>query len=660
MGLVTPRLQPGDSSGSKYLDHPAQFSADKSKEMLPSARKLKKSSLGSRPHGPVSSKSACPRYNFVENSSVLSDSDEADNEVEKLTSGSFRSLSCPQGSYLDMYSSSNGTSSSLSNSLPEDCNGLNRWPVCKDPETELLSGVLGKEHFDCIDLRQENADGKKCLSKKRMVPKRQIQLRRKDKKETGFCAPGEPASMQSFTQPRKDPSAKERNISDEFRINYKQFLKAASLGSAYSKTKLASNLVKNVLAKKLQYEQRIKMEQASIQDSSPSSVPSSISTDLQGDSLEGKSSSLSKSDCSFSTEDVQSHSTTSERSEPLAISEGSRNALRPTKGVVLNKQLRENVYKLKNTFNELNERMKYQEDAPLDRLPVSAEDGVNVLESSNIRKQASGERQEYWRARAVFEAMQDDPKTLPLVPKFAKSQKPWPNLKQRAIQQKKALHSKEDTFSFKPSSLAVPKDTSRNTFVSKTKEMKLIPQMKNKHSVPNAFRHTSWDRGFATKRMPTFQSMKLSSIIVPASGKFHNTGRFDCPKASFTEGTAHTPDKGNVRTHQSRDIRKIVNEAYNLGFKSTEGSRADQSSSAEKSENDNLTGFPKESTTISPLFIHCTSISYVQEISMRENNCSTKSHMMDSCKVQEAELPYQKHRSCETLTVGPKDGCDMQ
>ncbi|XP_026524185.1 proline-rich basic protein 1 [Notechis scutatus] len=842
MGLVTPRLQSGDSSGSKYLDHPAQFSADKSKEMLPGARKLKKSSLGSRPHGPVSSKSACPRY-FVGNSSVLSDSDEADNEVEKLTAGSFRSLSCPQGSYLDMYSSSNGTSSSLSNSLPDDCNGLNRWPACsdqrktrvvghskgnwpfptpgKDPETELLSGVLGKECFECVDLRQENADGRKSLSKKRMVPKRQIQLRRKEKKETGFCAPSEPASMQSFTQPGKDLSAKGRNISDEFRINYKQFLKAASLGNAYTKTKLASNLVKNVLAKKLQYEQRIKMEQASIQDSSPSSVPSSISTDLQGDSLEGKSSSLSKSDCSFSTEDVQSHSTNSERSEPLAISEGSRNALRPTKGVVLNKQLRENVYKLKNTFNELNERMKYQEDSPLDRLPVSAEGGVNVLESSNIRKQALGERQEYWRARAVFEAMQDDPKTLPLVPKFAKSQKPWPNLKQRAIQQKKALHSKEDTFPFKPSSLAVPKDTSRNTFVSKTKEMKLVPQMKNKPSVPNAFRHTSWDRGFATKRMPIFQSMKLSSIIVPASGKFQNTGRFDCPEASFTEGTTHMPDKRDVRTHQSRDVRKIVNETYNLGFQSTEDSSADQSSSAEKSENGYLVGFPKEPTTTSPLFIHCTSIcrkdyiparshtqekkqdhtegldmsmlslqeastkksrdhfppmvsnkcsamgesgvhittiqpkklavenrefqppvekkpvlcerselnitpasatikkesqlniqvnspiskqphttaidhfpwvgysavddrtnketwpqfnhrenkavasseiivippsAYVQEISMRENNRSTKSRRLDSCKAQEAELPYQKHRSCETLTVGPKDG----
>ncbi|KAM6458814.1 proline-rich basic protein 1 [Liasis olivaceus] len=634
MGLVTQRLQPGDSE-SKYLDHPAQFSADKSKEMLPSARKLKKSSLGSRPHGPVSSKSACPRY-FVENSSVLSDSDEADNEVEKLTAVSFQSLSCPQGSYLDMYSSSNGTSSSLSNSFPEDCNGMNRWPACSDqrttmvaghskgnwpfpppgkaPETELLSGVLGKERFERIDLRQENADGKKSLSKKRMVPKRQIQLRRKDKKETGFCAPGEPASVQSFTQPRKESSAKGRNISDEFRINYKQFLKAASLGNAYNKTRLASNLVKNVLAKKLQYEQRIKMEQASFQGSSPSSVPSSISTDLQGDSLE-KSSSLSKSDCSFSTEDVQGHSTTSERSEPIAVSKDSRNASRPTKGVVLNEQLRENVYKLKNTFNELNERMKYQEATPLNRLPVLAEGGVNVLESSTIRKQASGERKEYWRARAVFEAMQDDPKSLPLVPKFAKSQKPWPNLKQRAIQQKKPLHSKEETLPLKPSSFVVPRDTSRNTFISKTKEMKLIPQMKNKHSVPNAFRHMSWDRGSTTKRLPTFQSMKLSSVLVPASGKSHNTGRFDCPKASFTEGTTPMQDKGNIRTHQSRGVKKLVNDTYNLGFKSTDSSSADQNSCAEKDENDNLTVFPKESTTISPLFIHCTSIcrkDYVQ------------------------------------------------
>ncbi|XP_044300134.1 proline-rich basic protein 1 [Varanus komodoensis] len=601
MGLVTRRLQPGDSR-SKYLDHPTQFSSDKSKEMLPNARKLKKNSLGSRVHGPVSSKPACPKY-FAEKSSILSDSDEADNEVEKLTALSFQSLSCPQGSYLDMYSSSNRTSSSLSNSLPEDCNGMNRWPACTEP----LSGVLGKEHFECVDVTLENADGKKSLSKKRMVPKRQIQLRRKEKKENGFCAANDCAALQPFTQPRKESCVKGRKITDEFRINYKQFLKAASLNSAYNRNRIASSLVKNVLAKKMQYEQKIKMEQASIRGSSTSSVPSSISTDLQGDSLEGKSSSLSKSDCSFSTEDVQSHSTTSERSESIAVSKESMDSLRPTKGVVLNAQLRENVCKLKNTFNELNERMKYQEVTQLKRLPILAEGGISTREATNNRK-ATGERKEYRRARAVFESMQADTKTLASVPKFAKPQKPWPNLKQRAIWPNKHTPSKEEIFSLKSKSLAVPKDTSRNIFTSKTKEVKLIPQMKDEHNVANALGSIPLGRVANDRMLPIFQTMKLSSVSFPASSKSHSGEKSNLPQTSHAEEATQRRSTGKIGMHQRRDVKKLVKDNYNLVFRSSDSSSADQGSYSESKNKNNLIAFPKECMAISPLFIRCTSI----------------------------------------------------
>uniref|UniRef100_A0ABM5GLW7 Proline-rich basic protein 1 n=1 Tax=Pogona vitticeps TaxID=103695 RepID=A0ABM5GLW7_9SAUR len=640
MGLGARRLQPGDG-GSKYLDHTTQFSSDKSKEMLPNARKLKKNTLGSRTHGLVSNKPACPKY-FVEKPSVLSDSDEADNEVEKLTALSFQSLSCPQGSYLDMYTSSNGTSSSLSNSLPGECNGINRWPACseqrktvvvghakgsrqfpaasKAPETELFGGVLGKEPFECIDVTLENAEGKKSLSKKRMVPKRQIQLRRKEKKEAGFCAAGDCAALQPFAQARKESGAKGRSISDEFRINYKQFLKAASLSNAYNKTRLASSLVKNVLAKKMQYEQRIKMEQASIQGSSTSSVPSSISTDLQGDSLEGKSSSLSKSDCSFSTEDMQSHSTTSERSESVAVSKESMEALRPTKGVVLNAQLREKVCKLKNTFNELTERMKSQEATQLKRLPILAEGGMNVIEPNPIRKQASGERKEYRRARAVFESMEADAKRCAVVPKFTKPQKPWPNLKQRAIRQNKYTPPKEETFALKPKSLLVPKDISRNIFTSKTKQMKLIPQPKSEHNVPHAFRYNSVDRASRERRLPTFQTMKLSSVKLPAPGTSQSGGQSSCPKTSATEEAAQTECKGIIKLHQPRGVRKLVNDSYSLAFKSSDSSSIDQSSFSESRSDNSLTVLPKEPTSVSPLFIHCTSI-------CRKEEAQTGSHV---------------------------------
>ncbi|XP_061478397.1 proline-rich basic protein 1 [Rhineura floridana] len=669
MGLVTRRLQPGDS-GSKYLDNPMQFSSDKSKEMLPNARKLKKSGLGSRAHGPVSSKPACPKY-FVENPSVLSDSDEADNEVEKLTALSFQSLSCPQGSYLDMYSSSNRTSSSLSNSLPEDSNGMNRWPSCGDqrktvvvgytkgnrlfptaskaPETGLLAGGLGKEHFECVDVTLENADGKKSLSKKRVVPKRQIQLRRKEKKEVGFCAAGDCAALQPLTQPRKESCMKVRNISDEFRTNYKQFLKAASLSNAYNKTRMASSLVKNVLAKKMQYEQRIKMEQASIQGSSTSSVPSSISTDIQGDSLEGKSSSLSKSDCSFSTEDVQSHST-SERSESIAVNKDGLDALRPTKGVVLNEQLRENVCKLKNTFAELNERMKYQDVTQLKRLPILADGGVNKKESSNIRKQVTGERKEYRTARAVFES-QGDTESLAAVPNFAKPQKPWPNLKQRAIRQNKHTQSKEEKFPLKPKSLLVPKDTFRNIFTSKTKEMKLIPQIKNEHNALNAFRHTSLDRVSNNRRLPTFQSMKLSSVIFPASGTSHGGEKSIHPKAPCTEEAIQMESKEKARIHQTRGVRKLVTDTYSLGFKSSDSSSVDQTSYSESKIENSLVVLPRESIAISPLFIHCTSICRKDDAQTANSSQEKKQEQTEDVDVSTLSLHEQGTSSSESPDI---------
>lgn len=616
MGLVTRRLPSGDSSGSKYLDHPTLFSAEKPKEMPLNTRKLKKSNLGSRAHAAVSSKPACPKYR-AENSRVLSDSEELDNEVEKLTALSFQSLSCPQGSYLDMYSS--GTSSSLSNSLPEDNNGMNRWPpgtdqrktgvvnhpkgnwhfppVNKAPEQDLLSNVLRKEPLECIDtIALENADSKKSLPKKRMVPKRQIQLRRKDKKEAGFCPAGECAALQPFTQARKEPCVKDRTISDEFRVNYKQFMKAAYQNNAFNKTRIASNLVKNVLAKKMQYEQRIKMEQRSVQGSSTSSVPSSISTDLPGDSLEGKSSSLSKSDCSFSTEDMQSHST-SERSESVAVDDGAGGTLRPAKGVVLNQELQENVCKIRNTFNELTERMRQQEASQGKKLPILADCGVPRMEPNNRRKQIAGERKEYRWARAVFESMEMDSKRTTALPKFAKPQKPWPNLKQRAIGQTNPARSKGVTTALKPQSLAVHKDTSRNVFTSKTKEMKLIPRLQNEQNGLAALRSMSSNRVSNDRKAPAFKSMTFSSLVFPTSGKSHSDEKLNHPQAPCPEAN-QMGKQGEVRVHRPRGVRKIVKDTLGLAFKPSNNFCFES-----KDE------LPKEPMpSISPLFIRCTSV----------------------------------------------------
>ncbi|OPJ76381.1 hypothetical protein AV530_017897 [Patagioenas fasciata monilis] len=238
-----------------------------------------------------------------------SDSDELDGEVRALTARAFRSLSGLPGAHLDMCSSH--TSSSLSNSLSEDGGRPRRWPAgsgeTRGAVTALhgrvgwpfptgvdgeLLGLLGKEQFECVDVELESGEARKGHGKKRTVPKRQILLKRKERKETAFGPWGDGPAPQPLPPARKEPPSKGRAIGEDFRLNYKQFMKTASLDSDASKTRAASSLVKNVLAKKMQYEQRIKMEQKGLRGSSTSSGPSSAGTDLLGDGLEGKSSSL--------------------------------------------------------------------------------------------------------------------------------------------------------------------------------------------------------------------------------------------------------------------------------------------------------------------------------------------------------------------------------
>ncbi|XP_068815640.1 proline-rich basic protein 1 [Struthio camelus] len=568
------------AAASEYLAQPSPFTAEGAGGMFCDAHKAKKSG-----RAPGAGKAARAQRG------ALSDSDEADNEVQKLTALSFRSLSGPHGGYLDMYSSH--TSSSLSNSLSEDSGAMKRWPTCGEPraappafharaarpfpaagqapDKELLGSLLGKEQFECVDVELESNDAKKGHCKKRTVPKRQIQLKRKERKEAGFFPCGDCSAHQPLPPARKEPPAKGRTISDEFRINYKQFMKTASLDDACSKTRMASCLVKNVLAKKMQYEQRIKMEQKALWGSSTSSGPSSVGTDLAGDCLEGKSSSLSKSDCSYSAKDVRSHPGGERPVRPAGP-----DAARPAKGVVLNEQTREKVCKLKTTFNELDERMKYQEVMQRQRLPAAAAGPAE--EAPGGRREPAAERKEYRRARAFFELQQGDGKALDAAPKFEKPQKPWPSLKQRAI-----WPSKPETIPFKPKSLLIPEAAPRSVFTSRTQELKLVPQSRQEEKPPEG----------SSERHPTAGAPR-GAPPVP-----HQP-----PAARSPEGTAQPGNKGKGQILQPRDVRKLVKNTYSLCFKPVGTPPAGpQGRSA---------GGPSpsagEPAAASPLFIHCTSV----------------------------------------------------
>ncbi|XP_075622696.1 proline-rich basic protein 1 [Balearica regulorum gibbericeps] len=485
-----------------------------------------------------------------------SDSDEADGEVRALTARAFRSLSGPPGARLDMCSSH--TSSSLSNSLSED-NGRPRWwpaaggesrgtaavlhgrvgwPFPAGMDGELL-GLLGKEQFECVDVELESGEARKGHGKKRTVPKRQILLKRKERKETGFGPWGDGLAPQPLPPARKDPPSKGRAIGEDFRLNYKQFMKTASLDADTGKTRAASCLVKNVLAKKMQYEQRIRMEQKGLRGSSTSSGPSSAGTDLLGDGLEGKSSSLSRSDCSFSAEDL--------RGGGMPMAGRDTTTTHPAKGVVLSEATRESVCKLKTTFNELNERMKYQEVLGGHWLP-------------NATEEPTSERIRYQQARALFEAQPEVGKALDVAPRFERAPKPWPSLKQRAIRP-----SHPQTLPFEADSLALPIVPPRRLFTSRAQEVRLVPQSRREEKPP------------AAPRQP------------PSPGT--------PPRGSPPDIPPKMEDKTKGRIPQPRDVRKLVKSSYSLCFGTVSASHGTTAPASG--------GEPPSAT---PLVIHCTSV----------------------------------------------------
>ncbi|XP_054024627.1 proline-rich basic protein 1 [Dryobates pubescens] len=537
-----------------------------------------------------------------------SDSDEADGEVRALTARAFRSLSGLPGAHLDMYSSH--TSSSLSNSLSEDggrprrrpvdsgeargtvaaLHGRVGWPFPASVDGELL-GLLGKEQFECVDVELESGENRKGHCKKRTVPKRQILLKRKERKETSFGPRGDISVPQPLPPTRKEPLSKGRAVGEDFRLNYKQFMKTASLDTSADKTRAASSLVKNVLAKKMQYEQMIKMEQKGLRGSSTSSGPSSTGTDLLGDGLEGKSSSLSRSDCSFSAEDLRGSGMLAATVDTVTVGDTTTH---PARGVVLSEAMRENVCKLKKTFNELNERMKYQEVLEGHRLPDADEE-------------PESERTRYRRARALFETHCGVGKALDVAPRFERVPKPWPSLRERAI-----CPSHPQPRRCEPNSRALPAMPSRHLFTSRAQDVKLLPQSQQEEK-------------------PPVVSHQLPGPGSPTRG---------CPPAIPPK----PKEKGKVCIPQPRDVRKLVKNSYSLCFGTASTSRGTSRGTVAPASSG-------EPPPAAPLVIHCTSVRRqepVAEPGDEEGLAATSQEPAPAC----AEGPTKLTSSQPLLTQG--------
>uniref|UniRef100_UPI003AAD39DE uncharacterized protein n=1 Tax=Centroberyx gerrardi TaxID=166262 RepID=UPI003AAD39DE len=229
-------------------------------------------------------------------SSMGSELDEADNEVKWFTDLAFSSLSSPEVDYLDMYNSSHRSSTNISQpSTQESPAGANAaWLAYADfrgsaprldnedfsfqhQSTYYSDGLDPSKRyemgsFECVDVAVEREEPRKV---KRGVPKRQIQLKRKNtaevkqddssensspvvpvmadspslqrhSRETLVRQHSTPAAMQESYQPEPSPEPDEKNERKS------KLQKSVSLDESCTKTKMATCLIKSVLSKKMQ------------------------------------------------------------------------------------------------------------------------------------------------------------------------------------------------------------------------------------------------------------------------------------------------------------------------------------------------------------------------------------------------------------------------
>ncbi|XP_072094884.1 uncharacterized protein [Mobula birostris] len=287
----------------------------------------------------VSVRSACADY-MSDTASLVSELDETDNEVRKLTALAFRSLACPHNNYIDLSSSRASTDWSLS--LSEDSSTTNKWstyaelsepslaetnehpanpiraPSAKSEESreERAGHSLGGGHFECVDVAVETQEG-------RTVPKREIQFKKRERSElTVFRSNGAndgqcTAQYGGAVQKREESSVCREDAAAEAKegASDRPLQRMESVEECSKKAKLASCHISNVISKKMQFEQELKMERGAFHEtySSVPSTPSSVNLKefefpAQGSQQEGKRrNSSAKPESDISGEDHPAH-----------------------------------------------------------------------------------------------------------------------------------------------------------------------------------------------------------------------------------------------------------------------------------------------------------------------------------------------------------------
>nr|XP_023689676.1 mucin-4-like isoform X2 [Paramormyrops kingsleyae] len=507
-------------------------------------------------------------------SSMGSELDETDNEVKWFTDLTFKSLSSPQVDYLDVYNSSHRSSTNMSQPSTEDSTGANAWSAYADlrgsvryendeplrqPPTAIPSDSLNRAKrfemgsFECVDVALDSG-GETCRGK-RTVPKRQIQLKKRDTCELPAQEnSGDPAEASSthkrhskdvFLRQHSTPAAVEEESykSNSDLGNRKQKLqKSVSLDETSGKTKMATCFIKNVLSKKMQQEHKDTSQQVPFQnrvispsepinetaDTSQSSIKQTTKTEVSSLSLE------LPSECSLSSEDLPGN--LNKQPETYNSNPQQRPSCRFDLNALQGSTVRSDFHS--NDTGRTGKRSELLipfENKKNEKL-ISREN-IKQLTDDNLREKNSSD------SASAISGNTSEAATRP------------PSTQSGMTNRIKECHAKPDNHK---------QQSARNIFMSKTPEITLKSsiageQKKTSIKVPPL----SPGPGIMPSRSPDIHSAK---------GEEKQEGKIENPTVNET-GSSIDVDPGTNKTkgpmHRVKDVRKMVKNTYSLSFKAT-------------------------------------------------------------------------------------------
>lgn len=599
------------------------------KENKTGARRVRSTSQ-SNPRGAGRHSSECTS----ETSSMGSEFDDADSEVKWFTDQAFRSLSSPQVDYLDVYNSSRGSSTNISQPSTVDSSGSATWISYADLHDSLREsddvlchtssflphGTLDPAKriemgsFECVDVAVENKE--ETRRGKRMVPKRQIQFKRRNfdelkstesKGKALDSLATQTCSWDTFVRQHSTPASMQEGLvqgEHEIKTGKKMLQKSASLDESSPKSKMASSIIKSVLSKKMD------TKKESSRSEPFENKKKHIETLSAGESstAERQSSSL-HSECSLSSEDFAGK----EERSPHPQKRSYRPKV-PPKPVFKANSLPINNNPAGVAFQG---KTLWKDQIR----PIT----VDAIESKISKKQISGNSEEEEESKVEEKYSIDSGSGINRTPKCTAI----------CVASTRSRMTNSDNKDPMTQETHKQQEGSSSMFLSKTPEITLKSctiKDKNKSSLKASLcpeLETSKDTIHEPQLEETLEEqMRLKAGV----------------EADIEEGSEKNKTKSVI--HKVRDVRKLVKNTYNLSFKVSSTTQHVEDVVPEKQKE-------MQPENPHPLQIECKAISWKDKTTScnKSNTQQDEAHTADKSKMTQTDSPIQNDVDITKITT---------